>query len=50
MGHFSCSGTLTNKCYEHQAYASAYFRMSMLGVKNINKLTEISKVLPQTRT
>ncbi|KAH7040924.1 heme peroxidase [Microdochium trichocladiopsis] len=32
------------------AYASSYFRMSMLGVKNLNSLTEISKVLPLTRT
>ncbi|KXJ97284.1 heme peroxidase [Microdochium bolleyi] len=32
------------------AYASSYFRMSLLGVKNINGLKEISKVLPLTRT
>ncbi|KAI8947618.1 peroxidase [Xylaria longipes] len=28
------------------AYAQAYFRMSMLGVNNLNDLTEISKVIP----
>ncbi|KAI1777210.1 putative class II peroxidase [Hypoxylon cercidicola] len=28
------------------AYAQAYFRMSMLGVDNLNDLTEITKVLP----
>ncbi|KAJ1337813.1 manganese peroxidase [Microdochium nivale] len=32
------------------AYASSYFRMSLLGVKNINSLVEISRVLPLTRT
>ncbi|KAK5626566.1 hypothetical protein RRF57_002281 [Xylaria bambusicola] len=28
------------------AYAQAYFRMSMLGVNNLNQLTEITKILP----
>ncbi|KAI1361669.1 peroxidase [Xylaria arbuscula] len=28
------------------AYAQAYFRMSLLGVNNLNKLTEITKVIP----
>ncbi|KAF2971615.1 generic peroxidase (class II-related) [Xylaria multiplex] len=28
------------------AYAQAYFRMSMLGVNNLNGLTEISKIIP----
>ncbi|KAI1436503.1 heme peroxidase [Xylaria sp. CBS 124048] len=28
------------------AFAQAYFRMSMLGVNNLNKLTEISSVIP----
>ncbi|GAW13793.1 hypothetical protein ANO14919_031830 [Xylariales sp. No.14919] len=28
------------------AYAQAYFRMSMLGVNNLNELTEISKIIP----
>ncbi|KAI0505216.1 peroxidase [Xylaria bambusicola] len=28
------------------AYAQAYFRMSLLGVNNLNQLTEITKVLP----
>ncbi|KAH8158179.1 hypothetical protein CIB48_g10073 [Xylaria polymorpha] len=28
------------------AYAQAYFRMSLLGVNNLNNLTEISKVIP----
>ncbi|KAI1341040.1 peroxidase manganese-dependent 1 [Xylariaceae sp. FL0016] len=31
------------------AYASAYFRMSMLGLDNINNLTEISRLIPQPR-
>ncbi|KAI0022935.1 peroxidase manganese-dependent 1 [Xylariomycetidae sp. FL0641] len=31
------------------AYASAYFRMSMLGVKNMNQLTDITRVLPLPR-
>lgn len=33
----------------HKAYAQAYFRMSFLGVKNLNNLTEISKVVPSRR-
>ncbi|KAI0969654.1 peroxidase [Xylaria arbuscula] len=28
------------------AYAQAYFRMSLLGVNNLNELTEISKIIP----
>ncbi|KAI1149985.1 peroxidase [Nemania diffusa] len=28
------------------AYAQAYFRMSMLGVNNMNQMTEISRVIP----
>lgn len=31
------------------AYAQSYFRMSMLGVKNMNALTDCSKVIPQAR-
>lgn len=31
------------------AYAQAYFRMSLLGVKNINSLTDCTKVLPLPR-
>ncbi|KAL7622022.1 hypothetical protein AAE478_007523 [Parahypoxylon ruwenzoriense] len=30
-------------------YAQAYFRMSMLGVRNLNDLTEITRVLPLPR-
>jgi manganese peroxidase len=31
------------------AYAQSYFRMSMLGVKNMNDLVDCSKVIPQAR-
>ncbi|KXJ88396.1 heme peroxidase [Microdochium bolleyi] len=31
------------------AYAAAYFRMSMLGVTNMNQLTDITRVLPLPR-
>ncbi|CAJ2505781.1 Uu.00g131750.m01.CDS01 [Anthostomella pinea] len=31
------------------AFASAYFRMSMLGVDNMNQLTEITRVIPLPR-
>ncbi|CAK7218209.1 hypothetical protein SEUCBS140593_003469 [Sporothrix eucalyptigena] len=31
------------------AYATAYFRLSLLGVQNLNKLTDCSGVLPQSK-
>ncbi|KAI0133711.1 peroxidase manganese-dependent 1 [Xylariales sp. AK1849] len=42
------AGTLGKAAWS-PAYASAYFRMSMLGVKNMNALTECTKVLPLPR-
>lgn len=39
----------TNLLHLPQAYASAYFRMSMLGVKNLNDLYDITRALPLPR-
>lgn len=33
----------------HKAFASAYFRMSMLGVNNMNSLKDCTNVLPLPR-
>ncbi|KAI1374366.1 putative class II peroxidase [Hypoxylon crocopeplum] len=43
---FSAFAGMGGKALWSPAYAQAYFRMSLLGVNNLNDLTEITKVLP----
>lgn len=40
-------GKQSTNTQDPQAYAAAYFRMSMLGVKNLNDMTDCSVVLPK---
>jgi hypothetical protein len=39
----------TDQSHWNKDYASAYIRLSMLGVNNINELTECSATLPAAR-
>ncbi|KAI0376438.1 putative class II peroxidase [Hypomontagnella monticulosa] len=46
---FSTFAGSSGKTLWPPAYAQAYFRMSLLGVNNLNNLTEITKVIPLPR-
>jgi len=39
-----------NQSHWNEDYAAAYVRLSLLGVNNINQLTECSATLPRART
>ncbi|KAI3324189.1 class II peroxidase [Xylariaceae sp. AK1471] len=45
-GQWISFASIAGQALWNPAYAQAYFRMSLLGVNNINQLTEITKVIP----
>ncbi|KAI0465850.1 peroxidase [Xylaria cf. heliscus] len=46
QGRWNAFAGSSGQAQWNPAYAQAYFRMSMLGVNNLNNLTEISQVIP----
>lgn len=46
-GRWNAFAGATGQAQWNPAYAQAYFRMSMLGVNNLNNLTEITAVVPR---